>query len=301
MTLTDPLSPPVPAHYKIRYLTRYEYNDKVELASHILHMTPRDLPFQQVGDSDIKISPSPTRMHGGRDHFGNSVHFLFFDWPHRALEVISTAEVIVTTPALPYAEATPPWEPIALGAMANWETADFLFASPMIALHPEATSYAAESFTPGRPILAGLLDLTQRIYRDFSYRPGSTNLNTPITDVLEKRCGVCQDFAHVMISGLRGLGLPARYVSGYIRNDKTAEQALLVGADHSHAWLECWTGPEHGWIGLDPTNGIAVQRDHVILAWGRDYCDVSPVRGIILGGGRHSLDVQVNMQLVSGA
>jgi transglutaminase-like putative cysteine protease len=154
------------------------------------------------------------------------------------------------------------------------------------------------SFPAGRPVLAGLLDLTARIRGDFTFRPGVTTIATPVAKVLRQRAGVCQDFTHVMIAGLRALGLPARYVSGYIRTRPPPGRAARRGADQSHAWVGAWLGPEHGWIDLDPTNDLVVQDEHVVLGWGRDYGDVSPVRGVLLGGGTHKLSVSVDLEAV---
>ena len=160
----------------------------------------------------------------------------------------------------------------------------------------EARAYAAVSFKPGRPVLDALLELNNRIRADFRFRAGVTSISTPVAQVMQRREGVCQDFAQVMISALRGLGLPARYVSGYIRTHPPPGQKRRLGSDQSHAWVGCWLGDRHGWVDLDPTNGLVVKDEHVVLGWGRDYGDVSPVRGVILGGGHHSLSVSVDLE-----
>ncbi len=178
------------------------------------------------------------------------------------------------------------------------EAAEFAFASPLAPSLPEAGAWAAASFPPARPILAGLLDLTARIGRDFRFQPGITAVSTPVERVLQLRAGVCQDFAHLMIAGLRALHLPARYVSGYIRTMPPPGRPRLRGADASHAWVSCWLGPEAGWIDLDPTNDLVVADEHVWLGWGRDYADVSPLQGVLLGGGQHTLSVSVDMEPV---
>ncbi|KAA2212818.1 transglutaminase family protein [Pseudoroseomonas oryzae] len=161
---------------------------------------------------------------------------------------------------------------------------------------PEATSYAAESFPRGRPVLEGLLALNARIFRDFRFRSGATSISTPVSEVLARREGVCQDFTHLMLCGLRGLGLPARYMSGYIRTRPPPGQQRRIGADQSHAWVSAWVGGDRGWVDLDPTNDVIVSTEHVALGWGRDFSDISPLRGIILGGGRHSLHVGVDLR-----
>ena len=160
---------------------------------------------------------------------------------------------------------------------------------PRPTLHP--------AFRPGRPVLEALLDLNASIRRDFTFRAGVTTTSTRIVEVLRRREGVCQDFTHLMISALRGFGLPARYVSGYIRTDVATR--VRLGADQSHAWVGCWLGPEHGWIDLDPTNGIVVRDEHVVLGWGRDFGDVTPLRGVILGGGEQTLSVEVVLEEVA--
>jgi transglutaminase-like putative cysteine protease len=178
----------------------------------------------------------------------------------------------------------------------GWREAEFIFDSPLVPAVPAAREYAAESFTAGRPVLAALRDLNHRIRTDFAFKAGVTTIATPIATVLRLRAGVCQDFAHLMIAGLRGLGLPARYVSGYIRTRPPPGQKKRRGSDQSHAWVGAWLGPEHGWVDLDPTNDLIVSDEHVILGWGRDYADVSPVRGVLLGGGAHSVSVSVDLE-----
>ena len=200
--------------------------------------------------------------------------------------------------------ATWPWEQVAAAAQAGgpdgWEAAEFAFDSPMAPADAGAGAYTAASFPPGRPVLAGLLELTGRIRREFTFKPGVTTINTPVARVLAQRAGVCQDFTHLMIAGLRALGLPARYVSGYLRTRPPPRQQPRQGADQSHAWVGAWLGPAHGWVDLDPTNDLVVHDEHVVLAWGRDYGDTSPVRGIILGGGSHTVTVAVDLAPVEG-
>jgi transglutaminase-like putative cysteine protease len=189
----------------------------------------------------------------------------------------------------------------AMGGAAGGEAAEFAFDSPLAAVHPEARAYAALSFLPGRPALMALLELNARIKRDFTFRPGVTTTATPIRDVLRRREGVCQDFAHLMISMVRAFGVPARYMSGYIRTRPSAGQPRRLGADQSHAWVGAWLGPQHGWVGLDPTNGIVVRDEHVVLGWGRDYSDVAPLSGVILGGGGQTLSVEVHLEALTDA
>jgi len=284
---------------RVEHVTRYEYASRVELAAHLVHLRPRELPWQRVLDYTLRAEPVPDRVRWGYDHFGNPLAWLFLDRAHRSLEVVTEALVDVAPPP---AHAPPgdtlAWEHVARLAQrpdAAREVAEFTYGSPMAPVEPAVRAYIAACFPPGRPILAALLDLMGRINREFRFDPGVTTVSTPVERVLQLRAGVCQDFAHLMIAGLRGLGLPARYVSGYLQTRPPPGQARLRGADQSHAWVGCWLGQAEGWIDLDPTNDLIVQDQHVWLGWGRDYADVSPIRGVLQGGGRHSLHVSVDI------
>jgi transglutaminase-like putative cysteine protease len=286
--------------YRLRHVTTYAYAHPVDLAAHLLLLTPRALPQQKVARSTIAITPTPSHATEAPDHFGNRASRVFIDVPHARFEVVAEALVEVRFPDPPEPAATLPWEAVREAARVS-EAAEFCFASPLVPLVPAARGYAAASFPAGRPVLAGLLEVMGRIRRDFTYKPGVTGPNTQVAEVLESRVGVCQDYAHVMISGLRGLGLPARYVSGYVRTRPAPGGVRRRGADQSHAWVEAWLGPGQGWVGLDPTNDIVVRDEHVVLAWGRDFADVSPLRGVILGGGEHGLWVGVDLDEAEGA
>lgn len=286
--------------YRVRHVTRYDYDSAVDLAAHLVHLQPRNLPGQCVISGDLKTDPAASRRVERHDHFGNRVSWLFLDRPHDAFTVTSEAVVDVGFPDPPPPATTPAWEAVAAaarhGGPAAWQAAEFCFDSPMVPADADAAAFARRSFPAGRPVLQGLLELNDRIHRDFTFRAGVTDLATPVAEVLRRREGVCQDFTHLMLSALRGLGLPARYTSGYIRTRPPPGRERLRGADQSHAWIGAWLGPEHGWVGLDPTNGIVVSDEHVVLAWGRDYSDISPVRGVILGGGLHTPDIAVDLE-----
>ncbi len=286
--------------YRVSHTTRYAYARPVDLASHMLHLAPRGLPGQKVLWSHLEAEPAAARGNAALDHFGNNVAWMFLDQRHQSFEVTVTAEVEVAFPVPPPVAETLPWEEVAALAAAGgpgaWEAAEFVFDSPMVPHEPQAFAYAAPSFPAGRPILAALLELNARIRKEFSFKSGVTTLNTPVSRVLAQRAGVCQDFTHLMIASLRAHGLPARYVSGYLRTKPPAGAPVRRGADQSHAWVSAWLGPEHGWVDLDPTNDLVVHDEHVVLAWGRDYGDISPVRGVILGGGRHSVVVEVDLE-----
>jgi transglutaminase-like putative cysteine protease len=281
--------------YRVRHVTRYDYRTPVDLGAHLAHLRPRPLPHQRVLGASVHASPAVSWRRDGSDHFGNEVTWLFLDVPHAAFQVIAEATVEVAFPDLPDPLASPPWEAIARQAATAWQAAEFVFDSPYAPATSDARDYAAPRFAPGRPVLDALLELNAAIRRDFTFRPGVTTTSTPIAEVLRRREGVCQDFTHLMVSALRSHGLPARYVSGYVR---THPARARRGADQSHAWVGCWLGPEHGWVDLDPTNGIAVRDEHVVLGWGRDFGDVTPLRGVILGGGDQTLSVEVVLEEV---
>lgn len=286
--------------FRVRHATTYRYTKPVDLAAQLMHLRPMRTPWQSVLEEALHLTPDTGRLVDRIDHFGNRVTWLFYETAHTLFEVVSEAVVDVRAQPYPVAAETPPWEVVRdaarLGGPGAWEAAEFRFESPRVDLLAGAREYAAASFPPGRPILAALTDLNDRMYRDFKFRSGVTTISTPIAHVLERREGVCQDFTHLMLSGLRGLGLPARYTSGYIRTRPPPGQTRRRGADMSHAWVGGWLGPEHGWVGLDPTNGILVGEEHVLLAVGRDFSDISPLRGMILGGGKNTLEVGVDLE-----
>lgn len=281
--------------YRLRHRTAYSYAQPVDLAAHLLHLKPRDLPGQRVMSARLTCLPAPDHHTETHDHFGNAATRLFLAAPHTAFEVMAESQVEVGFDPPPAPAETWAWERVAAAA-GTLETADFLPPTRLIPHLAAAADYARPSFPHGRPVLDGLAQLNARIRQDFVFQPGVTSITTPIAEVLRTRRGVCQDFTQVMIAGLRGLGLPARYVSGYIRTRPPPGQARRRGADQSHAWVSAWLGPLHGWVQLDPTNGILVGEEHVVLAWGRDFADVSPLRGVLLGGGQHRLSVSVDLE-----
>ena len=285
--------------YRVRHVTRYDYSKPVSLAGHVLHMEPRGLSHQAVLSSRLTAFPKPARVVSRSDHFGNAASWMFLDLPHDRFEVTLDAVVDVAFPDAPEAGSTPAWEEVVAQTRRSadhaWQASEFTLPSPLVPLDASARAYAAESFPPGRPVLEGMVELNGRIRRDFAFRPGATTVSTPIAKVMSLRAGVCQDFSQVMISGLRGLGLPARYVSGYLRTRPPPGGVKRRGADASHAWVGAWLGQAHGWIDLDPTNDLIVETEHVVLGFGRDYADVSPVRGVILGGGDHDVSVGVDL------
>ena len=284
--------------YRVRHVTTYAYARNVELGSHLAHLLPRPIEGAQVvRSSTLATEPALSFSHEGSDHFGNRTAWLTIERPHRRFVVTASSIVDVSFPAPPPRDATPPWEEVASAARsaAGWDVYEFLLPSPKLPPSEAALGFAAPCFAPGTPLLDGLLALNAKIRRDFRFKAGVTNLATTVGELLASRQGVCQDFTHLMLSCLRALGLPARYTSGYIRTYPAPGKAKRPGSDVSHAWVGAWLGPGSGWIGLDPTNGIVVRDEHVVLGWGRDFSDVSPLYGVILGGGRHTLDVSVDL------
>lgn len=291
--------------YAVRHTTLYEYGGEVAHSHHLLHLTPREFEFQRCLSHSLVLDPLPTSAREDRDAFGNPIARLEYDRSHDHLSVSAVMRVEVLPRDAGPLEESEPWERVrerlryhaSIPRPADLEACRFRMRSSHVPLKDVVEDYAREAFTPGRPIAAAANALTRQIYRDFDYVPGSTTNRTSITDVLEKRRGVCQDFAHLMIGCLRSSGLAARYVSGYIRTVREANPETLVGGDASHAWVSVYC-PPLGWIDFDPTNDCVVGEDHVTLAWGRDFGDVSPLRGMIVGGGRHKLSVDVGVRRV---
>jgi transglutaminase-like putative cysteine protease len=291
--------------YDIRQTTRYTYASPVPFARQVLRLLPVARAGQRVIAADLVITPEPTERQDGLDFFGNWNTTVAFAFPHEALTLETRARVAVDAEQTIDDEATPGWEQIRRLAVAETDLGPlspvhFLFASRVIAIDDAIGAYAAASFPAGRPILAAAFDLTRRIKADFAYDPEATDVSTLPGEAFAARAGVCQDFAHVMIAGLRTLGLPAAYVSGFLRTLPPPGQPRLEGADATHAWVAIWCGRAIGWIGLDPTNGVIAAEDHVVLALGRDYSDAAPVDGIIVTSGDHQLDVEVDVVAVQG-
>jgi transglutaminase-like putative cysteine protease len=287
--------------YRIVHRTTSSYMHLVPVGRHVACLRPRSLPNQTLTKSELNIEPAPASLTERVDYFGNLLYFFIVQEPHRELVVEAKSEVrmesvaVTTSPpdSLPWEEAVRllPRDQSAAGL----EAYEFSFESPRIKLRPEFASYALQSFTPQRSMLDGLLDLTARIHNDFRFDRKVTNVRTTTDEVFRKRRGVCQDFAHFQIACLRSLRLSARYVSGYLRTHPPPGQPRLVGADASHAWVSAYC-PGIGWIDLDPTNNVVSSTGHVTLAWGRDYGDVSPLYGVIQGGGAHVLNVAVDLE-----
>jgi transglutaminase-like putative cysteine protease len=283
-----------PVEYEVVHTTVYDYSQPVAVSHHLACLTPRVLPRQQVQHHELQIEPAPVAISTHTDYFGNTVTFFGMEGPHQRLTIRARSQVILEAPSLPAPAETPPWEDVADRSALPLEALEFLFDPEPDPASTVAHDYARASFTAGRPLLEAVLDLTRRIYEDFTYDPKATTIRTPLVEVFKSRRGVCQDFARLEIACVRSLGLPARYVSGYLETIPPPGRPRLVGADASHAWLAVYC-PGTGWIDVDPTNNVLPSRRHVTVAWGRDYGDVSPIHGVILGGGKHTLRVNVDV------
>jgi transglutaminase-like putative cysteine protease len=286
--------------YDIHHVTTYEYGSSVTFGHCALRLLPVDRRGQKVLATELIVDPAPKEMHQKSCFFGNRVTSMTIETPHRRLIVEASASVAVARDPPPDPQTTPAWEKVRNEAFAsqtldNRSPVHFLHPSRFVPRYPPARDYAHQFFLPGRPVLEAAIDLVKNMRNDFMYDPTSTVVSTPLWQAFEQRSGVCQDFAHIMIAGLRGLGLPAAYVSGYIRTIPLGAVPVLDGADAMHAWVSLWCGRETGWIGLDPTNGILIANDHIVLAEGRDYADISPVAGIITGTREQDVDVKVDV------
>ena len=287
------------ALYHIVHETTYAYESRVAVAQQLLHLTPRELPRQRRLAHSIRIVPHPSETTQYLDYFGNPVQHAVLDSPHDVLNVRAESRVSVATREALAAHASPAWESVrdclyAATEPSLLEAAEFRFESPHIRFSSAIARFCAESFAAGRPFLEGVLDLNHRIYTEFEFDDSATSISTPLSEVLELRRGVCQDFAHLMTGCVRMLGLPARYVSGYILTTPPPGHVRMVGADASHAWVSVFC-PSAGWVDVDPTNDLVVNDEHITLAWGRDFSDVAPMRGVIVGGGEQELKVHVTV------
>jgi len=286
--------------YDIRHRTTFTYEDVVSVSHHVLHLSPRRHPRQRALETAMLIDPSPAVDSQGSDYFGNPVHYLTVQEPHDQLVVEARSRIDVQPlPASIDLGASERWvetrESLAAAADDTMLQAfQFVFDSPYSVADEDVRDYALQSFVGDRPVLEAAMDLTSRIYGEFEYRGGVSDVSTPVRDVFGMRKGVCQDFAHLEIACLRSLGLAARYVSGYLRTRPPEGKEKLVGADASHAWLSVWCG-SNGWVDFDPTNNVIPNVEHITIGWGRDYGDVSPINGFIVGGGAHQVAVAVDV------
>lgn len=285
--------------YQILHRTLYEYAAPVTTSHHVARLEPRSMAAQEREQFSLKIFPEPTLRKARSDYFGNRLCFFSIQEVHSRLEIIAHSRVTVNARKRDAAEPSTPWEnaagmfrdPVSPEVVEPYQ---FVFDSPQARASFELADYAKESFPKGAPTLTGVRSLTERIFEDFKYDTNATTVATPLEEVLKKRRGVCQDFAHLGIASLRSIGLPARYVSGYLRTHPPEGKERLVGADASHAWFAVFC-PGAGWVDFDPTNNVQPGEEHITVATGRDYADVSPVAGVITGGGAHEVKVSVDV------
>jgi transglutaminase-like putative cysteine protease len=286
--------------FHVLHETRYEYAATVALSQKLMHLTPRSFQFQHCESHTMSLNPADSERRMGIDYFGNHTNYCVVSEPHQNLLV--RAESTITLQSRPGQELianSVPWEHARDGIHlqenpTRLEIIKYLYTSTHINYSEELAAYARESFRPGRSVLESAFDLTRRIYSEFSFDPEATDISTPLSELLKIKRGVCQDFAHLMIGCLRAIGLSCRYVSGYILTRPAPGKPRLIGADASHAWVSVYC-PSIGWVDFDPTNCCIVNMEHVTLGWGRDFDDVSIIRGVMLGGGAQTLNVNVTM------
>lgn len=291
--------------YHVTHTTTYSYDDDVTDSFGVAHVVPRQLPWQQVGSADVSVAPEPTDLSRDLDYYGNIVTYFQVTEPHTVLEVTATSDVTVTTPTYGEGAFGQPWERarplVSPGLPGAWRATDLAVASALVEHTDEAAAYAAESLTPGRGLVEGAEELMHRIHADFVYDKTATTVSSTVEEIFEAKGGVCQDFAHLMLSCLRGEGLAARYVSGYLATTPPPGKERLAGADASHAWVALWVPDLDGsgegqWLALDPTNDQRADDRYVTVAWGRDYADVPPMKGVIFTEAKRStLSVSVDV------
>ena len=293
-----------PLRYHVLHETCYDYGSPVSLSNQQLHLSPRVLPWQHLASQQIDVDPPPNWRCDSMDAFGNPVSWLSFDTPHDRLHIRSAMQIELSPHKPDCFDDSPPWEKVrdrlaydaAPPDEADLQASRFLFESPHIRVKHELAAYAEACFPPGKPILRGAEALMGKIFREFKFDPAATTVSTPVLEVLAKKRGVCQDFAHLMIACLRALGLAARYVSGYLLTRPPAGKPRLIGADASHAWVSVYVPDSpFGWVDFDPTNNLLPDTEHITIAYGRDFSDISPLRGIILGGGNADPEVAVTV------
>lgn len=284
--------------YRLRHSTTFEYSQPVTFVYNLLHLKPRPLPWQTGHESMLTVLPEPVVLTEYVDYFGNITTYCGVQQKHEAMRVLIESEIEVVGRHVPMNGGTPWAKSVEtlhqLPGQQTIEAMQYCFDSPLIFVLKEAKDYAMASCAPGRSIHEVAIDLMHRIRNDFAYDPASTTVSTPVEEVLKKRRGVCQDFAHLMICCLRSVGIAARYISGYIQTTPPPGKPRLRGADASHAWVGVFC-PQNGWLDMDPTNDKLANEEFITIGWGRDYSDVCPVKGVLIGGGEHEVKVEVDM------
>ena len=286
--------------YDVRHVTTYTYGSPVTFAQCTLRLLPSTGAGQTVSAARLMVDPAPSSQFEHVSFFGVRTVLAQIAEPHTTLRIEARSTVEVHRDIIDPGRPGPAWEDVkeagfAIRTLQPGSPAHFIYGSHRAGLSSAVTAYVGKSFGPGRPILAAARELIARIWREFRYDPDATRVSTPLIEAFERRHGVCQDYAHIMIAGLRGLGLPAAYISGYIRTVVPAGKPRLEGSDASHAWVGLWCGAQDGWIGFDPTNNMIAENDHVVLGWGRDYGDIAPLGGVLQGAGEQKVDVAVDV------
>lgn len=285
--------------FEVSHRTTYHYSEPVVHSQHLVHLAPRQTPLQSTEHHSLIIEPAPTTRFDGVDAFGNPVTMLEIEVPHENLVLHARSRIETRARASFNASLTTPWDQLdehldGRSEHIALDVVQFRCHSPATRLTSEIHAFAAQSFIRGRPVTEAAIDLAHRVFDDFVFDPTATDVATPVAEVLRRRRGVCQDFAHLTLAALRSHRIPCRYVSGYILTHPPPGQPRLQGADASHAWISVWS-PELGWTGIDPTNGKLADEEHVVFAEGREYGDVSPIAGVLLGGGGHGVNVAVDV------
>jgi len=285
--------------YEITHTSTYQYVGDVSVSHHLVRLAPRQWAKQLSLSYELSVDPQPAVLCSHDDYFGNPAHFISMERAHQRLAITSRSRVAVSPSFIPEPGETPPWEAVRARCRDDHagpalEAHEFIYPSPLVTTGVQFADYASRSFSKGRPVLEAVTDLNRRIHDDFTFDTEATTVSTPVADVLKQRRGVCQDFAHFEIACLRSIGLPARYVSGYLETDPPPGQPKLRGVDASHAWMSFFC-PGIGWIDVDPTNDCLPSLRHITVAWGRDYGDVAPVRGVLIGSQSQSLTVAVDV------
>lgn len=285
--------------YFVEHQTEYQYDSQVIQSQQLLHLVPRETPYQQCVSHVLQCEPHPSEQSHRTDFFGNHLDYFTILTPHPKLTVTSNFEVeLQARPTMSAFTQSPAWEEVAWAmqhqATQHTEATRFLYASAKVKPSEALAQFARAQIAPQQPCLQAAMTLTQHIFKSFKFDAQATDVSTPLEEVLRNKRGVCQDFAHLMIGALRAIGLPCRYVSGYILTHPPVGKPRMVGADASHAWVSVYC-PVYGWVDFDPTNNCLVQQEHITVAWGRDFSDVSPMRGIVLGGGQQQLKVSVTV------
>ena len=286
--------------FEVSHRTTYSYRAPVAQSYHLVHLKPRQTPGQTVVHHSLLIEPAPVSSTEVKDYFGNAAALLRIEDEHTELVVHARSTIEIPAPPPPDLSRSAAWEEVLAHARrpdgrSDIDVLQFTCRSRHVPVTRDLLQFAQGSFPPRRPVLVGAMDLTRRIFKDFAFDPRATDVSTPVARVLEMKRGVCQDFAHLAIAALRAVGLPARYVSGYLMTRPPPGQVKLKGADASHAWLSVWS-PDAGWVDFDPTNGIVPTGEHITVAYGRDYEDISPISGVLLGGGDQTMTVAVDVE-----